>query len=86
MAITEKHFVSAGETVRMELPYSEVCMHMQVAGCVMGVRLQVSDRGYASAQLLRDDGKEYSAPITPGEAGFYFEDGRYYCYATPEAK
>jgi hypothetical protein len=79
MAITEKHFVSAGETVRIEIPYSEVCMHMQVAGRVMNVRFEHKVGHTACAQLLQD-GREFSAPITPGEAGFYWEDGRYYCY------
>lgn len=77
--MAKKHYVTPNEIVRMEIPYSEVCMHMQVAGKVMEVRFQKSERGYASAQLLRD-GQEYSAAITPGEAGFYYEDGQYYCY------
>ena len=75
----KRHFVSLGDVVRIELPFSEVCMSMQVAGKVMSVRFQ-EPNGYPNAQLLSDDGREYSAPITLGEAGFYFEDGRYYCY------
>jgi hypothetical protein len=72
-------FVEFGETVTLEMPFSEVCMHMRIAGTVMQVRLQ-APHGYANAQLIRD-GQEFSFPITPGEAGFYFEEGRgYYCY------
>lgn len=73
-----KHFVEIGEIVRIEIAFSEVCMHMHVAGEVMNVRLQGEQ--YPCAQLLLDDGREFSAPITPGEAGFYSEGGRYYCY------
>ena len=69
-----------GDVVRIEIAFSEAAMHMQVAGRVMNVRFQ-SPHGYPNAQLLLEDGREYSAPITPGEAGFYCDnDGRYYCY------
>ena len=54
-------------------------MHMQVAGEIMNVRFQCPF-AYPNAQLLLNDGREFSAPITTGEAGFYFEDGEYYCY------
>lgn len=77
-----KKYVKANEVVRLELSYSEVCMHMRVAGLEMDVRFQVSERGYASAQLLRDDGQEFSAAITPGEAGFYMDSDGWYCYPT----
>lgn len=77
----EKRYMNPGETVRLELPYSEVCMHMQVAGKVMDVELL--DRQYPMAQLYNDDGSPYSAPITTGEAGFYSEGDRYYCYPVP---
>jgi hypothetical protein len=76
MPMTEKRFVVPGEKVRLELPYSEVCMHMQVAGKVRDVEF----RG-TCAQIFDDDGREYSAPISPGEAGFMCEEsGGYYCY------
>lgn len=74
-----RRFVQPGDVVRMEISFSEVCMHMQVAGEVMNVRFE-SPHGFPRAQLLMDDGREFSAAITPGEAGFYFEDGKYYCY------
>lgn len=48
-----------------ELPYSEVCMHMRVAGRTMWVRT-VSPW---MAQIIADDGRPFGAPITRGEAG-----------------
>jgi hypothetical protein len=61
--------VRPGDRVRIELPYSEVCMHMRVAGRVMDVRM--TDGRYPMAQLLNSDGSEFSFPITTGEAGIY---------------
>jgi hypothetical protein len=75
----KQRFVEFGETVTLYMPFSEVCMFMRIAGEAMQVRLQ-APHGYANAQLFRN-GREFSFPITPGEAGFYFEEGRgYYCY------
>jgi hypothetical protein len=78
-AVPHRQFVEPGDIVRIEISFSEVAMSMHVAGEVMNVRFQ-SPYGHPNAQLLLDDGREFSAPITPGEAGFYFEDGKYYCY------
>jgi hypothetical protein len=47
------------------LPYSEVCMHMQVAGKRMFVALTEGDM----AQLYTLEGEKFSFPITRGEAG-----------------
>lgn len=75
--MSEPYYVKPGEIVRLELPFSEVCVHMRVAGTVMSVRFEES-----GAQLLREDGGEFSVPITTGEAGFYFDSvaGKHYCY------
>lgn len=51
---------------RIELPYSEVCLHMRVAGR----RMLVGPAGPRMAQLYDDDGKPFSFPITRGEAGY----------------
>jgi hypothetical protein len=62
-------------------------MHMGVAGKVMDVKLvQGAPEAWPMAQLLTVEGLEYSAPITVGEAGFYYENDtkRFYCY--PEAR
>lgn len=53
-----------GETVDVVLPYSEVCMHMRVAG----KRMRVEVREH-SAQIVREDGSPWCGPITHGEAG-----------------
>jgi hypothetical protein len=51
-------------TVR-ELPYSEVCCYMRVAG----KRMYVAPVGRYMAQLYTLAGKSFSFPITRGEAG-----------------
>lgn len=56
--------VEIGETVIMVLPWSEVCMHMGVAG--QRWRIAIDEVG---AQILNDDGTPFSFPITHGEAG-----------------
>ncbi len=50
--------------VQVELPYSEVCMHMRLAGKVRWVVPQGT-----MAQILNDDGSNFSFPVTRGEAG-----------------
>ena len=73
MALIEKS-VRPGEIVRKELPFSEVCMHLRVAGERMLVQFQAREfeTGTAyTAQLLHDNGSPFSAPILAGEAGFY---------------
>src|SRR5262245_52843141 len=79
----DKVYVKPNEIVRLELPHSEVCMHMQIAGKVMDVKLVQSAPGaWPMAQLLTPEGLEYSAAITVGEAGFYYENDtkQFYCY------
>lgn len=58
--------VKPGDVVRIQLPWSEVCMHLRVADAVRDV--QVLPNG---AQILNADGTPYSFPITHGEAGIY---------------
>lgn len=71
--------VAIGQTVWMEIGYSECAMSMQVAGKIMQVRLEPSSVHGAVAQLLKD-GREYSAPVLVGEAGIYREGDSYYYY------
>jgi hypothetical protein len=59
------------DAVRVILPYSEVCMHMKVAGKAMWARIVNRPSGYPIAQLIDDDGRPYSAPITMSEAGMH---------------
>ena len=74
-----KRYVKEGERVAIVAPHSEVCMHMQVAGRPM---LAMILEGRHAAQLYRPDGTEYSAPVTPGEAGFYSDEDGFYVSVT----
>ena len=56
------------ETI-LELPYSEVCMHLRVAGTRMRARLQPN----GMVQLLDPDGRDFSFPITAAEAGLHHD-------------
>lgn len=56
------------ETV--ELPFSEVCMAMRVAG----QRRPVIALEGNMAQILNGDGSCFSAPVTRGEAGLSYDD------------
>lgn len=71
----EKCYVTPGERVLVEAPYSEACMHMRVAGTLMLAELlPPSEDGFVRmAQLYRTDGTPFSSPVTYGEAGFYCE-------------
>ena len=75
-----KRYVAAGDIVRVELPYSEVCVHMRVAGKRMLAEVRESGAWGHCIQLLRDDYQPFSSPILTGEAGFYREGNQLYCY------
>lgn len=64
---------TTSEVKPLRLPYSEVCCHMKVAGAVMRGRLCEGGR---SVQLLTDDGRSFSFPITRGEAGWDLPENR----------
>jgi len=70
--------IKPGEKGYAEMPYSEVCMHMRVAGKPMNFLFK--DQQYPSVQLLREDGLPFSGPITYGEAGIYYREGEGYYY------
>lgn len=57
------------DAVLVRLPYSEVCCYMRVAD----VRMWVRPLPHGMAQLLREDGSNFSAPITRGEAGLNYD-------------
>ncbi len=83
-------YLQAGDVIRLRLPWSEVCMHMRVAGKPMNVQIVVEGTS-AVAQLLTDDGSRFSFPILLGEAGIYTNGaGKHYVPArrviTPEAE
>jgi hypothetical protein len=56
------------ETI-LELPYSEICLHLGIAGTRMGARLQPN----GMVQLLDADGRDFSFPITAAEAGLHHD-------------
>lgn len=57
------------DAVLIEQPYSEVCMHMRVAGKPMWV----SPVGAPMAQLYDLEGVKFSFPICRGEAGLSYD-------------
>ena len=83
-----------GDTITLVMPYSEVCMHMRVAGKVMTVTVQDGGR---MAQLWDTPprpashrperpyrpGVKFSFPITTGEAGIYRDHAGLYYYPAP---
>jgi len=60
-----KQLIHPNQETILELPYSEVCMHLRVAGTRMHARLEQG----GMVQLLGPDGSSFSFPITAGEAG-----------------
>jgi len=75
--------IKPGQWGEAVMPYSEVNMHMRIAGKWM--RFQLLKGKYPMVQLYREDGGQFSAPITTGEAGI-MEDSRgfyYRPYTTP---
>lgn len=73
--------IAPGQRVRVRLPWSEVCMHLRVAGKVMTCELV---EGGSAVQLYDEEGDPYSFPITPGEAGFFRHTGGS-AYTYPES-
>ena len=82
--VTRMHKI--GDRFMIELPYSEVCMHLGLAGKVRMIEIQAD-----GAQILDQEGRPYSIPITWGEAGVYtsragqpYTDGPSIAYRCPE--
>jgi hypothetical protein len=65
-----KRLIRPTEEFAIQLPYSEVCMHLRVAGTRMRARLQPN----RMVQLLHPDGTDFSFPITDSEAGLYTDE------------
>ena len=64
-----KRLIHPNQETILELPYSEVCMHLRVAGTRMRARLQPD----GMVQLLDPDGRDFSFPITAAEAGLHHD-------------
>lgn len=73
-------YLCPGERAHVELPYSEVCMHLGVAGRILPVELLEN----GMVQLYDGDDRKISFPITRSEAGFHFGEsvGGWYCEGT----
>lgn len=67
-----------GDKVKVEMGYSEVCMHLGVAGKV--ATIEILSRG---VQIYTPEGEKFSFPILHGEAGVYVgspdEKGNRFC-------
>jgi hypothetical protein len=75
-----KRLIHPNQEVTLQLPYSEVCMHLRVAGTRMRARLQPG----GMVQLLDPSGSEFSFPITAAEAGLdHDHDGWFSVIADP---
>lgn len=81
MPQTYKWPVAPGDFVMVVLPYSEVCLHMGVAGKPMRIEVRKT-----CVQLYNERGAEFSAPITHGEAGVLGVRPNLYVYAVPLAE
>lgn len=71
--------VVVGDQWVAEMPYSEVCMHLGVAG--KRHRVQLTARG---VQLLNGNGEPISLPVLPGEGGVYYDARGFYRYPTAQ--
>jgi hypothetical protein len=60
-----KRLIRPTEEFTTQLPFSEICMHLRVAGTRMRARLEPNQM----VQLLQPDGSQFSFPITAAEAG-----------------
>lgn len=77
--ITNRVYVQPGEHVYNVMPFSEVMMHMRLAGKRMNCEVREN-----SVQLLDENDRCYSIPVTLGEAGFHKDaDGIYYIAFVP---
>jgi hypothetical protein len=75
--------IRPGERAEIELPFSEVCMHMKVAGKRLPVELvetpqYLSEHFSYHAQIFDADGNKMGAPVTLGEAGIYRTDANFF--------
>lgn len=76
----EPTYLQPGDRITVELPYSEVCMYLGLAGKRRTIELLKGGSGMV--QIYHDNGKPLSYPITHVEAGIYLDErGRYYTYA-----
>lgn len=74
MNTTVRKTIAIGDTVTLELPWSEVIMHLGLADKIRPVQVLAG-----GAQVLNDDGTAYSFPVLWSETGIYTDrEGRPY--------
>jgi hypothetical protein len=75
-----KRLIHPNQETILELPSSEVCLHLGVAGTRMRARLQPN----GMVQLLDPAGRDFFFPITAAEAGLEHDQGG--CTAWPRTR
>jgi hypothetical protein len=73
-----KRFVHEGEHVTVVAPYSEVCMHLGIAGQTITAQLLPGDMVQMHNAAT---GNPISFPVTVGEAGLYRDGAQVYAVA-----
>jgi hypothetical protein len=86
-----QRYVKPGERINVIGNYSEASMHLRVAGKPIQIQLVASGQyAYGTHYMAQIwvDGKEFSFPVTTGEAGFYYDSTRdsYYTYEEVEGQ
>lgn len=79
----QKRRVQAGDQAVVELPFSEVCMHMRVAGQIRRIELVGTGPTVhykVMVQVFDARDRLCGPPITPGEAGVYRDEQGFYIY------
>lgn len=71
--------VRVGDVVRVALPGSGVCHRLWVADHVRAIRVREQ-----TAQILNDDGSDFSTPIAHGEAGVCADADGLYVHRVPQ--
>lgn len=75
--------LTPGDTIRVELPYSDACLHWGIAGRVHDVELTRDSKGLGAVRVLDGEGCPFGPPITAGEAGIYMDSRGFYTYPAP---
>lgn len=76
-----KHYVSVGQRFMAECPFSEVCMHMGVAG-----ELRMMEYLECSVQIYDLNSRPMGGAVTLGEAGLLTDDQGVYFTEYRESK
>lgn len=79
LAGKRKRRMDIGSQAVVELPFSEVCMHMRVAGHFHRIEL-VRERDIAMVRIYDRRDCAVGAPVTTGEAGVYRDEQGFYIY------